>query len=204
MENVFKLATDITPKRKIPDTKKILEAGKESVVGFINEYLRQTPQFKLLVTADNTDQLKIALGILFKDNADLYRESFNSPNIFLNTKGEFEETCFFVPPEKPDEELCKNTPEVAAHYMKECDKNRALIHKSIMLNQSSLYLTQAKLVEEGLARVTKKISPKELCFLSHVWVHMDERESEYDFQLIRCFFAPSGTHWTVTKDKPND
>ncbi|BEH89773.1 hypothetical protein [Klebsiella phage phiKp_32] len=39
MKNVFELATDITPKRKIPDTKKILEAGKDSVVEFINEYL---------------------------------------------------------------------------------------------------------------------------------------------------------------------
>lgn len=204
MDNVFSLVTDATFKKKKLDTKKILEAGKESVVGFISEYLRQTPQFKLLITADNADQLKIALDILFKDNADVYRESFNSPNVFIKTEGEFGETCYFVSPEKPDEELCKCTPEVISDYMKECEKNRVLAYKSIMLNQTSLYLTRTERLERELGRGLKHFSPKELCFLSHVWIHVEERKSEYDFQLVRCFFAPSGTHWIVPKDKPND
>lgn len=204
MKNVFELATDITPKRKIPDTKKILEAGKDSVVEFINEYLRQTPQFKLLITADNPDLLKTALCVLFKGNGEGYSKSLSSPNVFIETEGEFKEICYFVPPTKPEGVTRENASDALPDYMKECDKNRILIYKSAMLNQSSLYLTQAKLVEQGFDGVVKKISPKELCFLSHVWIHVEERKSEYDFQLIRCFFAPSGTHWVVAKDKPND
>lgn len=100
MKDVFELATDITPKRKIPDTKKILEAGKDSVVEFINEYLRQTPQFKLLITADNLDLLKTALRVLFKENSEGYSKSLSSPNVFIETEGEFKEVCYFVPPDK--------------------------------------------------------------------------------------------------------
>lgn len=204
MENIFKLGTDVTPKRKIPDTKKILEAGKDSVVGFINEYLRQTPQFKLLITADNLDLLKMALVILFKENAGGYSESFSSPNAFLETEGGFKEVCYFIPPTKPEGVTRENASEFLPDYMKECEKNKAVLYKSVMADKPSLFLTQTQLESEGLGKIVKKISPKEICFLPHVWINVEERKSEYRFELFRCFFAPSGTHWTVSKEEVSD
>lgn len=204
MKNVFELATDITPKRKIPDTKKILEAGKDSVAEFINEYLRQTPQFKLLITADNLDLLKTALCVLFKENSEGYSKSLSSPNVFIETEGEFKEVCYFVPPTKPEGVTRENASDTLPDYMKECEKNRTKIYKSIMADKPSLFLTQAHVEGKNLGMSVMKINPKEICFLPHVWIHVEERTNEYCFQLFRCFFAPSGTRWVVSKDKTND
>lgn len=191
---------DLAGKKNILDTKKILEAGKVSAIEFIKEYVNQTPYFKLLISADNPEKLKSAVTALFKEDSERYLKVLEEPNSYQENDVIFKEVYYHVSPTVPAGVTRENLDPVF-DAMKEANKLRILFVQSILREKSSLYLTTTELCKDDFSGKIKKISPKELAFLPHVWLQFEETSDEYKFYLIRCFFATCGTVLTIPKER---